>query len=124
MKKNASFSDLVGKTLISVEKGNDSYNGETLVFTTNTGEVYQMIHYQDCCESVYIEDIVGDLSDLVGSPILKTTEDSNSEDNSYGSKTWTFYNLATIKGHVTIRWYGSSNGYYSERVDFEQIIND
>lgn len=33
----------------------------------------------------------------------------------------TFYRIATAKGQVVIRFYGSSNGYYSESVSFAQL---
>lgn len=115
------ISILVGKTLVNVTNTADEMS-----FETDTGERYKLYHNQDCCESVEIEDIVGDLSDLIGSPILLAEERSNSDNPKGGeypdeSHTWTFYELATVKGRVTVRWYGSSNGYYSESVDFERI---
>lgn len=118
------FEDLKGKTLVSVS---GEVRGEEMVFETSTGEKYRLYHYQYCCESVTIEDIIGDLNDLIDSPILmaeKVTSHENPGDvgfNYQDSFTWTFYKLATIKGYVTIRWYGESNGYYSEEVDFEKL---
>ena len=116
---------LKGKTLSSVES-----SGEEIVFKTVDGDVYKMYHSQDCCESVYIESITGDLQDLVGAPILRAevSEDlfdiiknAGKEKERDDSYTWTFYKFATRKGYVDIRWYGSSNGYYSESVDFEKV---
>jgi hypothetical protein len=108
--------ELKGKVLLRVENLND----EIRFFTTDKEE-YLMYHDQDCCESVYVEDINGDLDDLIGSPITMAevqTEEKESED---GSGTWTFYRFATNKGYVTIRWLGESNGYYSESVSFAKM---
>jgi hypothetical protein len=121
-------SELVGKILAAVDVVRE--DDDQITFTCEGGQVFRMYHSQDCCESVHIEDIVGDVQDLVGAPILAAEEASNSDvpkiDPKYPgyddeSFTWTFYKFRTIKGSVDIRWYGSSNGYYSESVDFEEI---
>ena len=120
------FSTMVGKTLVSVVKNSDN---DELLFETTEGEKYRMYHSRDCCESVTIDDICGDLEDLIGSPILGAEEVISEGKNPDGvpvpeyqdSFTWTFYKIDTAKGGVTIRWYGDSNGYYSESVDFEKV---
>lgn len=115
------ISELMGLTLKSVERIGD----EEIIFVTEDNRRFRMSHEQDCCEHVYIESIVGDLQDLVGSPITQAEEVSDADTpfptSSDESFTWTFYKVATVKGYVDIRWYGSSNGYYSERVDFQEI---
>lgn len=121
----AEFSELLGKTLKGVSGLHDS--DSWVRFDCSDGTAYLMHHQQDCCESVYLEDVAGDPDDLIGSPLLVAEESNNGEpgpeqDNCDFSETWTFYRLATAKGFVVLRWYGSSNGYYSESVDFERIV--
>lgn len=112
---------LLGKTIVSIESENPPY--DYLTFKTTSGDRLMMYHDQECCESVTIEDIVGDLNDLIGSPITQAEEVVEDEEREglMFQYTWTFYKLATIKGYVTIRWCGNSNGYYSESVNFKFV---
>ena len=116
------FSDLKDKTLVKIvgmEK-----DSEEVTFYCSNGDIYRMFHNQDCCETVYLEDMCGNPENLIGNPILKAEEiiDDHGSHKNDASVTWTFYHLATINGYVTLRWYGGSNGYYSESVDFVQIM--
>jgi len=113
------FDGLLGHTLASVE----NIDNDQLLFTLSNGDQYKLYHDQDCCESVYIADINGELSDLVGNPLLLVEEVSGEtgEDAMGEHYTWTFYKLATRLGYVTIRWCGTSNGYYSESVDWGKV---
>lgn len=115
--------ELMGKVLSSVQVSPDN---DEIIFTVNDGTKYKMWHQQDCCEDVSIDDIEGDLSDLIDSPVTQAEEVTSNEQihgkpEWYDSFTWTFYKLATAKGYVTIRWLGESNGYYSESVEFTMI---
>ena len=112
--------ELLNKIIFKYTKSDE----ERIDFYCTDGHIYSMYHDQDCCEDVSIDDINGDLEDLLYSPILMADESTSSNtkldgtpDNECESCTWTFYRLATIKGYVDIRWYGYSNGYYSDSVD-------
>jgi hypothetical protein len=83
---------------------------------------YIFEHLQDCCERVTLEDVCGDINDLIGTPLLVAEERESCKENRKppfedDSMKWTFYEFRTIKGSVTVRWFGASNGYYSVSVD-------
>lgn len=110
------FQSLKGLTLISV-----AVEKNKIVFESECGRRFYMLHEKDCCERVEIESIDGNLDDLLHAPILvadESTNRGNKKSDDDRTCTWTFYKLATVKGWVDIRWYGTSNGYYSESVDF------
>ena len=108
---------MLGKTFVQVT---GSVGSDEMLFETANGERFMFAHQQDCCESVDINDIVGDLQDLVGEPMLIAEEVKGATEpdaEHYESYTYTFYKFATRKGYVDVRWLGESNGYYSEGVD-------
>lgn len=114
--------ELLGLTLTHVMHIRTKYDDHALVFTLDDGRQYKLYHEQECCENVVLEDICGHLDDLVGSPLTMAEviiEERSRINNDH--ETFTFYKLATIKGYVTLRWEGSSNGYYSESVEWGPV---
>jgi hypothetical protein len=116
--KNFKIGDMVGLTVENINVGNDEM---TFIFTI--GLKVQFYHSQNCCESVYIESVVGDINDLIGN-VLTVAEEVSNYDTSVSKLTendvewgdveqWTFYKFDSNKGGITVRWYGTSNGYYS-----------
>ena len=85
---------LTGKKIINVKGLNPG--SQNIYFYFDDKSNMTMFHEQDCCEYVAVDDIDGDESDLIDSTII-------------------------TKGYVVIKWYGTSNGFYSEAVDIEYI---
>lgn len=117
------LSDLVGRRLYKVEQIRD----DELRFYATDDNYIILHHLQDCCESVHIEDVCGDLQDLEGCLITQAEAvdgetPAHFDPSREESYTWTFYCFQSTKGSVTVRWFGSSNGYYSEGVDVTAII--
>lgn len=132
---SCNINEMQGLTLKEVVVDNTN---DRITFHTTCDQQFRMLHHQDCCESVNIEDIEGDWNDLLNLPLVVAEEVSDEEqqvlallmgkpnksEDADSSETWTYYRLATAKGWVIIRWFGTSNGYYSESVDFERVPKD
>lgn len=115
---------LLGRIPVRVEVSSDR---EHMRMFFSDGSNAHWFHYQECCETVEIIDVVGDWADLYGHPLLvaeeRTCDDHRgpAPDGLRGpdyNNTWTFYTFRGVGGSVDVRWLGSSNGCYSESVDF------
>lgn len=115
------FSDLIGKTLSAVIPIEDG-----IAFKIRGGGQGQLRGHRSHLSSVVIRDVVGDLSDLVNSPIVMADVEAKDnhdiiEDEDTGI-TWTYYKLATQRGYVTISFRGDSlGGRYTENALFEMV---
>ena len=108
-------------------------DSQELHFHCKNGSIVTFYHEQECCESVWLEDGDGLASEVdiftncdwcEFEVVEKGNGDGVQQLDKYDdSYTWTFYKFRTNKGYDTIRWYGTSNGYYSERVDFKILEN-
>lgn len=111
------FEHVIGKTPKGVHYDECDFK---IIFDDNSELLLH--HMQSCCESVYIEDIVGEPTLLIGYPLQVAEERVGGiEDSDYGILQYTYYTFRNIKESVDIRFCGESNGYYSVSVDLEYI---
>ena len=126
VRKPVPIADLIGRrfaSIIGLKK-----DSEEVTFIMSDGNVYRMYHEKDCCENVSIVDAPDayDIAQCLGEIVVGATEESreatieDAVDDDSG--TWTFYGIQTAKGKLAIRWLGTSNGYYSESVDFQLLF--
>ena len=118
------FEYLVGSKILSI-KGAEG--GSDLVRIVTDKGTLTMIHYQNCCEYVSVDDVTGSVEDLIGK-VVRVAEERESNDvppyNNNECEQWTLYEIRTDGGDLSIRWYGSSKGYYSVSVSCEWATND
>ena len=119
--------ELTGLIVADIDIADDE-----LRITTKCGRQFQFYHYQDCCEYVRIVDTKGDMNILKGQKLVKVSMNAYEEDpediegldiGHDESRTWTDITFATDGDTVISRWVGESNGYYSESVNFCELVN-
>ena len=130
----AIYNKLTGEELIYLPRKFEGLNGLVLTkielsdselhFHTRCGRHLVSYHEQDCCESVWLESYDGCLLDLINSKITMAEKSVVKTSVDCESQTATFYKLSTNKGSCTFTWRGESNGYYSESVDFAEIVKE
>ncbi len=111
-----------GQVITEVRVRGGEFN-DRIVFTLENGDEWVMEHCQDCCETVSIHEIYGDLQSLVGQTVDYASSVSGGidDDDDYDvcqSGTVTRFSINTRNGLVVVTWHGFSNGYYSEGVSF------
>jgi hypothetical protein len=128
--------ELKGKTIKSFERSHRKVNKQstaierttgpwdTVSFVFDNGDRAEFYHSQDCCETVELTRVFGNVENLVGEPLTIAEDDHPSDPDwhkeSYDEHhTWTRYRFGTLKGIVEFWWLGESSGYYGEDVDLK-----
>lgn len=121
-----SIEDFVGKVVsnIKFERAGKYNQGpiDAIIFNFADGDIFKIYHEQECCESVFLKDITGDLDFLINEKILKIEEISNQEGEMYSTETWTFHRISTFNNTISLCWYGESNGFHSEGVNVAKFV--
>ena len=128
MKVNT-YSEFSGKTIQEIRGCKKHSDEVTIIFTD--GSCLKFYHQQDCCESVLLEDYDITPEWLINSKIISVEERISRSgegikplNNWAESYTWSFYVIKTSSSTMWMRWYGASNGWYSETVDIDYLHYD
>lgn len=108
---------LEGKTITQVTGA--CQGSDLVLFYLEDGTRVRMTPEHDDYSLVSIEEVVGDIEDLIGTVKQARMACGSLLDTKEGRELWTFYRISTEKGLVTFRWCGVSNGYYSVEVKVE-----
>lgn len=121
---------LIGQTIRAIECECEKYKYgsiHTIVIVCDDC-AFETSHSQDCCETVGVHDIIGDLNSLIGKRVINCEivesqdwPDDVEKDEYVDSFTWTTQIIQTKNTEVKIRWRGESNGWYSEGIYFRRI---
>lgn len=107
------MSELVGETIkvIKAEK-------ESVYIEMESGKAWHIYHMYDCCETVFVYRIDGEIADLLGKEVTRFEEEQTDEflfgHEPCESHTWTIYTIVAGGYKVVFYWLGESNGYYME----------
>ena len=123
-----SLENIIGATILSITGA--KVGSSKLTFSTDKGTL-ELYHGQCCCEDVCVEDINGDVSDMIGG-VVSVADERVGEETEVGwaRELHTFYEIRTTKGDMNIRWLGRDNGYYSVSVHYdwtplsEEVVED
>ncbi len=127
--RNADISYLIGEVVIEAEiirtNSKLGFSRDVSILYLKTDNYIAVFYYEpDCCATCTIDDVSGDLNSLVGSKLTTARVSTNKSEEEGDSNTWTYYHFATIKGYVDIKWFGESNGFYSEEVSMSMFKNE
>jgi hypothetical protein len=94
---------------------NATCDGRDVDLSFEDGSSMRFYSVQDCCNEMYIEDGADDVPSLVGEvvTICEAVQGAAPEGVEVRCaqeyEEWTFLKI----NHVTLRWFGTSNGYYA-----------
>lgn len=123
MRSNQEYSKIENLQGLRVSEIDDL--GDSVLITTECGRQFLITHNQQCCENVFQESVDGKWESLIGKVIVHVSQSESPGDDDDGlllSQTNTTIILAVDDSTVISRWVGTSNGYYSERVDILELF--